>query len=112
VADPARYQLDARAPLTVADPALHRHVGVTVGQPFHHHGMNAVYVDVDRETVRVNTDAYGTCYPVGSTGTAAEEALSRTVAELDAVIAELAGHRARLATQLEVLDAMEWRTTL
>jgi hypothetical protein len=34
---------------------LNRRVGVVVGRPFHHHGLNATYVDIERETPPVGS---------------------------------------------------------
>jgi hypothetical protein len=77
-------------------------IGVLASQPFHHHGLNAPYVDISRETVTVNTASYGRCYPVEQADAQLRSATEDTIADLDKVIAELTAHRDRLAAELSV----------
>jgi hypothetical protein len=101
-------QWDAREPLGGAPSALGRQIGVLVGQPFRHVGLNATYVDISRETPRLNTDTWGSCYPVAETERHAREAFDQTIAELDALIAHLTAHRDRLSTDRAGLPSREF----
>lgn len=101
-------QWDATQPLEGAPPALNRRVGVTIGQPFHHVGLNATYVDISRETPRLNTDTWGNCYPAVDTEQHAREAFDQAIAGLDALIAHLAAHRGRLAADRASLPSREF----
>lgn len=91
---------DTCKPLENADPALHRRIGVLASKPFHHLGLNAMYVDVHRETVTVNSKAYGNCYPAEEGGKRIRVATEATIADLDRVITELTAHRDRLTAEL------------
>jgi hypothetical protein len=99
----SRWVLDTRAPLECCrHPSLHRQLGVLASAPFHHHGLNAEYVDVSGETVTVNTVAFGTCYPSGEVDAKVREFTGQIVADLNKVITELTAHRDRLAATLAV----------
>lgn len=92
---------DSRQPLDSCEfPELHKRIGVLASPPFHHHGANATYVDVSRETLRVSTGSYGSCYPVEDAAGEVERATRDTIADLDKVIADLTGHRDRLRREL------------
>src|SRR5688572_18983492 len=101
-------QWEATEPLDGAPKHLKRCVGVTVGRPFHHHGANATYVDINRETPVVNTNTYGNCYPITDLKTQAASAFEDTIAELDALIAHLAAHRERLAKELDSIPGRDF----
>lgn len=101
-------QWDAREPLEGAPPALGRQVGVLIGQPFHHVDHNATYVDISRETPRLNTDTWGNCYPATETERHACAAFDRTIADLDALIGHLTAHRNRLAADRASLSSREF----
>lgn len=103
-------QWDARQPLQSAPSGLGRQVGVLIGQPFHHVGLNATYVDISRETPRLNTDTWGNCYPAVETEQHAREAFEKTIADLDKVIGELTDHRTRLAAALTDLPGRDFAT--
>lgn len=107
-ADPRAPQWDARQPLQGAPRGLNRQVGVLVGPPFHHHGLNATYVDISRETPIVSTDMWGTCYPAAETEKHARAAFEKTIAELDGLIAHLTAHRDRLIADLASLPDREF----
>ncbi len=101
-------QWDTRQPLDGAPRGLSRQVGVVVGRPFLHHGANATYVDIERETPIVNTEAWGNCYPVEEQRGRAEEMLNQTIADLDRLIWHLAGHRDRLKVELGTMPDREF----
>jgi hypothetical protein len=92
---------NSRAPLECcAFPGADRQIGVSTRGPFHHHGLGGTYVDVRRETVWINSATWGNCYPEAEAGTQVRQMTLETVAELDAVIAELAQHRTRLLASI------------
>ena len=93
-------QWDARQPLQDSPSWLDRRVGVAVGHPYHHHGLGAVYVDIDRDTVTVNTASSGGRYPVAETARQVRVAFEETIRDLDKVIAHLTAHRDRLVAEL------------
>lgn len=96
-------QWDATQLLQGAPANLGRRIGVTVGIPFHHRGADAIYVEVHRDTPRVNTTTWGNCYPVAEVGDRTREAFNSTIAELDELICHLMEHRDRLKAELETL---------
>lgn len=104
-----RYQYDSRELLKDRDD---RSIGVLVSAPFHHHGLKATYVDVSRETVTVSSATYGNCYPSKDVRDQACSATEQTIADLDAVIAELAGHRDRLRAELSAIVERTWADSL
>jgi hypothetical protein len=105
-------QWDARQPLAGTPEGLGRKIGVLVGQPFHHHGLNATYVDISRETPRLNTDTYGNCYPIEETAEQARVAFEETIGELDALIAHLVAHRERMAADVARLPDHDFSSRL
>jgi hypothetical protein len=102
VEDNGYWTYDSRAPLERAAPPLarSRYIGVLASKPFHHHGMNAPYVDIQLETVSLRTETYGNCYPAETFHEEIRRATTRTIADLDAAIAELTAHRDRLSATL------------
>lgn len=102
-------QWDATEPLVDGPRNLNRRVGVTVGRPFHHHGLNATYVDIERETPTVNTTTWGNCYPVEEARNLAREYFESTISDLDRLIWHLAGHRDRLKAELDSLPEREFQ---
>lgn len=105
-------QWEATEPLGGAPKGLNRRVGVTVGRPFHHHGLSATYVDVQRETPTVNTATWGNCYPVTDIEQHARSAFEDTIADLGQLISHLSEHRERLATELASLPNRKFVTEL
>lgn len=92
---------DSRATLECCSFAhLGRKIGVHAGTPFHHHGMDATYVDIIRETISVNTETYGNSHPVGTLTEAVAQATQATIDDLDGVIRELTIHKGRLCREL------------
>lgn len=83
-----------------AYPRLDRQIGVLASRPFHHHGANASYVDISRETLHINTRTYGNCYPEDAAEVEIRRATQDTIDDLDQVIAELVEHRDRLKEAL------------
>jgi hypothetical protein len=79
-----------------AYPRLDRQIGVLASRPFHHHGLNASYVDISRETLHINTCTYGNCYPEETAAAEIRRATQDTIDDLDRVIVELVEHRDRL----------------
>jgi hypothetical protein len=105
-------QWEATQPLDSAPKGLNRRVGVVVGRPFHHHGLNATYVDISRETPVVNTNTYGNSYPVTDVEQEARSAIEDTIVDLDRLISHLTEHRARLAADLVSLPNRTFITEL
>lgn len=93
------YTHDSRAPLErCKHKNLKRQIGVTAGQPYEHRGMGgALYVEVARETIAVNTRESARIVPEVDVDAAIRTMTESTIADLDATIAELQEHRARLA---------------
>lgn len=85
-------------------PHLNRQVGVSASQPFHHFGLGAEYVDVNRETVVVSTATFGTCYPVETAAHQVRTFTESTISDLDGLIVELTAHRDRLTAELQALE--------
>jgi hypothetical protein len=100
------YQYDSRAPL--ACRTAERHIGVTATEPFHSNGLNAVCVEVNRYTLTVSGMAGGYVYPAETVMDEVRSATETTLAELEAVINELVGHRDRLRSELKVIDERDW----
>ncbi len=99
--DSSRWAYSSLQPLRCcAYPRLNRQIGVLASRPFHHHGLNASYVDISRETLHINTSTYGKCYPEGAADAEIRRATQDTIDELDRVIDELTEHRDRLAVEL------------
>lgn len=98
---PLQAMYDSCQPLTSCDfPGPHKRIGVIASKPFHHCGANATYVDVHYDTVRVGSVGYGMSYPVERAAEEIERATRAAIANLDKVIADLAGHRDRLRQEL------------
>lgn len=96
--------LDTRKPLqcSVHFPDQHpQELGVLVSAPFFHHGLKGEYVDISRETVRVNTQSFGDTVPAEQAERRAITATGAVVDELTAVIRELTEHRDRLIREME-----------
>lgn len=101
-----RWAYDSRALLECsAHPHLHRKIGVLASTPFHHHGLNAPYVDVQRDTVSIWSSTYGNCYPAETADEEIRRATTHTIADLDNVITELTAHRDRLTSLQKVLSS-------
>lgn len=83
-------------------------IGVTATEPFHSNGLNAVCVEVSRYTLTVSGMAGGYVYPAETVMDEVRSATETTLAELEAVINELTGHRDRLRSELKVIDERDW----
>lgn len=105
-------QWDATLPLAGAPGTLDRRIGVVVGRPFHHHGLNATYVDVERETPTVNTTTWGNCFPLDEVRDRTREAFTATISDLDRLLWHLAGHRDRLKAELDSLPGREFQEAI
>ena len=96
-----RWAYDSRAPLECAEhPHLHRTIGVRASVPYYHRGMNASYVDIQRDTISIWGSAAGGSYPSETAEEEIRSATTRTIADLDTVITELTAHRDRPAAAL------------
>lgn len=84
-----------------AYPRLDRQIGVLASRPFRHHGLNASYVDISRETLHINTATFGNYYPAETTEAEIRRATQNTIDDLERVIVELTEHRDRLKARVE-----------
>jgi len=92
------------AELVLADKQLNRRVGVTVSEPFPHYGLGAVpHVDVDTEYPIFNTATFGTMVPKDQWRDKARDSVGLCIRKIDALVAELQGHRNRLTEELKKL---------
>lgn len=92
---------DSRRPLAnVEAGSIPRSIGVLVSGPFWNHGLERRMVDVERETVAVNSRTFGNMCAVERAEQVVREATQRTIEDLDRVIADLTQHRERLAGEL------------
>jgi len=106
----SRVQWDATETVATVPPQADRLVGITVGLPYFNCGVNAVVVEITREYPVLHTRSSVGWYPVADTAQEAERTLISTIAELDAVIGELAGHRDRLNEELVGLEGRRFLT--
>lgn len=109
------HQYDSRHRLDTQDPNPHgreRTLGVLVSTPFHHHGLNATYVDLCYDTITISTATYGNSYPAGEVQHRAKAMTQSVIDDLNATIAELTAHRDRLTGELQTIDDRPWFTDL
>ena len=95
---------DSRAPLeTSRYPG--RCIGVRASAPFEHQGLGRQYVTIEAEGIDLNwTHGWVMNVPAGEWRECAMVATADVIKSLDAAIAELQGHRDRLAAELAELE--------
>lgn len=105
------YQYNSTAPLECCEfKELDRQIGVTVSDPFTHHGMHRQCVEVHRETVCVNTKTFGNPgVPANDWHATALKFTWDTIKDLERVIGELEAHKSRLEHQVAVLASQKKR---
>jgi hypothetical protein len=96
---------DSRKPLVSCEyEHLGRQVGIFVDEPYDHKGLDTKCVEVYCEEVTVNTRAVGSTERAPDWKWSAVSFTMRLIRKLDRLIAELQGHRKRLAREFEKLE--------
>lgn len=101
-----RYQYEALAPLESCEfKDLNRSIGVSVSDPFEHHGLKKQCVEIFRETITVNTKTFGNQgIPADAWQPVAIDYLKQTAEDLQKVIDELEEHKGRLEISIRQLQ--------
>ncbi len=87
--------------------SLERKLGLVVGAPYFNRGAGEHVCDMEVETVAVNTVSSVAWPRPGGINPQAVSSLKTVVAQIDAVIAELHGHKVRLQGDIEALESGE-----
>lgn len=96
---------DSRKPLDACEhKTLNRQIGVLIQEPFWHKGLNKPTIDVEWETISVNTLCFGKVVETKLWPLVALEAAEKIIADIDKVIDELNAHKERMQAHHEVLS--------
>lgn len=100
------YQYEALAPLECCQyKELNRVIGISVSDPFEHHGLKKQCVEMFRETISVNTMTTGNLgIDADNWKPTAIEWIDQTIGDLGKVIDELEQHRDRLSLAKQQLE--------
>lgn len=100
------YQYEALAPLECCEHKhLERAIGISVSDPFEHHGLKKQCVEMFRETISVNTMTTGNPgIDADNWKPTAIEWMKQTAEDLQKVIDELEEHKGRLEISIRQLQ--------
>ncbi len=97
-----QFVYDNSAPLKCFEnPELHRRVGVYADEPINHTGMGCQMVECLMEKPTLNTITCGSYHSLAEVDKELARMTRLTIEQIDKIVAELQGHRARLQAELD-----------